>query len=99
MGYAVRKRFWLALSLVLSLVAAGCTTCPQADFMDFTFKSKNACCPPGQAQPPVGTVVGASIQPCATGNVATMPVVAAPAPPPEAKKSGHSWLHPFRKDN
>lgn len=89
----MRKRWYLAIAVL----AIGCTTCPQADFMDFTFKSRDACCPPNQPQ--AGVVVAP--QPYApAGTVMAVPAQpqAAPAPPPEEKKQGHPWLHPFRRN-
>lgn len=67
--------------LMLVVACAGCTTCPQADFMDFAFKSRNACC-----DPPVVAPAGFVAAPA--------PVAAVPAAP--ASKD-HPWCRPFKK--
>lgn len=53
------KRFWI----LLILAPVGCSTVPQAGFMDRFFPSKNACAPP--PTPPVAA--GAALGPYQAG--------------------------------
>lgn len=67
----------IAICVVLTL---GCSTCPQADFMDTAFKSRDACV--GCRQPMVAQV--SSVQPVMVSPppvmVAPQQVMVAPAP-------------------